>query len=114
MRVWVERHGRLLSRIALAAVLVAVLAPAVAMLFAIPYLSGSVPYPPINPMHVALAVSGVCAITGLAAGLAVRRIRAPGHETARIAVIVLAAVAAVVGINLLVGLTMLLTHAPQG
>ena len=91
----------------------AIFTPVVALLFGIPYLSGRVPYPAVNPMHVALAACGALAIVGLLAGLAVWVLRAPGYELGKIAVFVLGAMIVMVGGILLTGLLMSLSHSQR-
>jgi hypothetical protein len=113
MVAWIHLHGRLLSRIAFAAVIMAVFAPVISLFFGIPYLFGGVPYPPVNPMHVALTVSGLLAITGLVAGLAVWIPRAPGYELGRTAVLVLGGIIVMVGGIMLNGLLMSFSHSQR-
>lgn len=114
MKVWIRRRGLLLGRFALAAVIVALAAPFVTLLVGIPFLFGGVPYPPVNPMHVALTVSAVCAVLGLAAGLAVWIARAPGDHLGKAAVIVLTAIVVVFGSILFGGYMLSVTHSEVG
>jgi hypothetical protein len=110
MKTWIHRHGQLLSRVSLVAVLLALAAPIVAIFFSIPYLTLEVPYPEVNPINVALTVGGVLAVVGLAAGLAVWILHAPGYHLGMAAVLVLGAMIVSVGGIMVTGLLMSASH----
>ncbi|MCR2784528.1 MULTISPECIES: hypothetical protein [unclassified Microbacterium] len=113
MTAWINDHGQLLSRVALVAVIIAVFAPLVAFLCGIPNLVGGVPHPAVNPMQVALVVSGIFAIIGFAVGLAVWILRTPGYELGMAAVLVLGAFIVMFGGIALTGLLMSVAHSPR-
>ncbi len=113
MRAWIHKHGKLLSRISLAAVVGAVAAPQIGLLVSIPFAFGGVPYPSVNPVQVALTISAALAVIGLAAGLAAWIVRAPGYQLGKTTVIVLGAIVILVGGIVLTGFVMSATHSPM-
>lgn len=111
MKSWIRSHGRLLSRIAIVAVIAAIALPFVVLAFGLQYLSGAVPYPAVNPMHIAIIVSALLALVGLLAGLAVWTTHAPGADLGMAAVLVIGSVIIVIGLMLLTGYLMSSSHS---
>lgn len=114
MKVWVNKHGLLLGRVALGMVIAAVAAPVVGILLSIPYLFGGVPYPPISPGDIASAVGAVLAFVGAGVGLAVWIVRAPGYQLGMAAVLVIGALILLVGGTLFTGFLMSTAHSQMG
>ncbi len=110
MRATIQHHGHLLARVALAAAIAAVAAPFIATFAMTPYLFGDVPYPPVNPMLVVLMVSAIFAIVGLAVGMAVWTVRAPGYQLGMAAVLTIGVSIVFVGGILATGYLMSLSH----
>lgn len=111
MTVWMHGHGLLVGRLALALAIAAVAVPVVALFVGLPALFGMVPYPAVNPMQIALTLSAVLTILGLAAGLAVWIMHTPGYYFGMTAVLILGAVIFLVGVTWLGGYLMSMAHS---
>lgn len=110
MKEWVRHHGKLLSRVSIVTVVIAIAVPLVGMFFSIPYLFGTAPYPAVNPSHALLAISALLTVVGLATGLAVWTLRAPDYHLGVAAVVVIGALIVVLGATFLGGFAMSLSH----